>query len=153
MIFNIAIILITLLYIVILELSKNVLAGWAIAVIAAVLMLALKNTIMKSITHKSLSTCLMWLVFIAILVLNYKLTAPPFKRVPAVDNKNPEVTEEITIDQGVLTGVYNADRSVKVYAGIPYAAPPVGDLRFKEPQAPLPWDGVLACDHFGPMAM
>lgn len=52
MFFNISIILITLLYIVILELSKNVLAGWAIAVIAAVLMLALKNTIMKKITHR-----------------------------------------------------------------------------------------------------
>ena len=50
MFFNIAIILITLLYIVILELSKNVLVGWAIAVIAAVLMLALKNTIMKSLS-------------------------------------------------------------------------------------------------------
>ena len=153
MIFNIAIILITLLYIVILELSKNVLAGWAIAVIAAVLMIALKSFITKKVSKRALGTCLMWIAFLVVLALNYKLTEPPFARVPAVANKNPQVTDEITIDQGTLTGVYNEDKSVKVYAGIPYAAPPVGDLRFKEPQAPEPWEGVLACDEFGPMAM
>ena len=46
---------------------------------------------------------------------------PPYKNVPAVDNKNPDVTGVVSIAQGDLTGVYNEDHSVKVYAGIPYA--------------------------------
>ena len=87
------------------------------------------------------------------LVVNAILTKPPVKRTPAVDNKNPDVTEVVTIPQGQLTGVYNTDHSVKVYAGIPYAKAPVGELRFKEPQAPEGWEGIKAFDHFGPMAM
>jgi para-nitrobenzyl esterase len=57
------------------------------------------------------------------------------------------------IEQGLLRGVYNEDKSVRVYAGIPYAAAPVGELRFKEPQEPESWDGVKTFDKFGPMAM
>ena len=42
---------------------------------------------------------------------------------------------------------------MEVYAGIPYAKPPVGELRWREPQDPEPWEGVLAADHFAPMSM
>lgn len=41
--------------------------------------------------------------------------------------------------------------SVSVFEGIPFAAPPVGNLRFRPPRAPEPWHGVLRADHFGPM--
>ncbi len=37
-----------------------------------------------------------------------------------------------------------------VYRGVPYAAPPVGDLRWRPPQAPEAWDGVRSCDDDGP---
>ena len=90
---------------------------------------------------------------LGILIGNYVFTAPSYKNVPAVANKNPDTTSVIHVKQGDLTGVYNEDHSVKVYAGIPYAKPPVGELRFKEPQAPESWEGVRACDEFGPMAM
>ena len=43
--------------------------------------------------------------------------------------------------------------SVRSFKGIPYAAPPVGDLRWKEPQAVQNWQGVRKADHFGPRAM
>lgn len=36
-----------------------------------------------------------------------------------------------------------------LFAGIPYAKPPVGELRFRAPQRPDPWDGIRPADHFG----
>lgn len=153
MLFYVVIILITLLYLVILELSKNTILGWIIGVFVAIAMISYRGFLadkgMLGIKVKLIT----WGLFIGILCANYLLTSPPYKNVPAVDNKNPDVTEVVHVAQGDLTGVYNADHSVKVYAGIPYAKPPVGELRFKEPQAPDSWDSVRTCDAFGPMAM
>ena len=50
------------------------------------------------------------------------------------------------VAQGALEGV--ADGSVTAYLGIPFAAPPVGDLRWKAPRPPAPWSGVRKADHF-----
>ncbi len=43
-------------------------------------------------------------------------------------------------------------KAVRVYRGIPYAAPPVGDLRWKPPQPVTPWEGIRECTEFTPMA-
>jgi para-nitrobenzyl esterase len=53
----------------------------------------------------------------------------------------------VTVDAGALRGVLHD--GVVSYLGIPYAAPPVGDLRWREPQAPSKWQGVRAADQFG----
>ncbi len=42
---------------------------------------------------------------------------------------------------------------VTSFKGIPFAAPPVGDLRWRDPQPVKPWDGVKKADHFGPQCM
>ena len=42
---------------------------------------------------------------------------------------------------------------VTSWLGIPFAAPPVGDLRWRAPQAPASWSGVRAADHFGAPCM
>ena len=47
--------------------------------------------------------------------------------------------------EGVLEG------SLAVYKAIPYAAPPVGSLRWKAPQPAKAWEGVRKCDTFGPL--
>ncbi len=153
MLFTVCVVVLTVIYIAILELSKNVILGWGIGILAAVLMIAARLILKKEEKYGFKSAFIMWIVFLLVLVLNYKITSPPYKNVPAVDNKNPDVTEIVHVEQGDLTGVYNEDHSVKVYAGIPYAEAPVGDLRFKEPVEKEPWEGVLACDSFGPMAM
>ena len=153
MLFYAVIILITLLYLVILELSKNIILGWIIGVFASIAMISYRCFLADKGLLSTKVKLITWGSFIGILCANYLLTSPPYKNVPAVDNKNPDVTEVVHVAQGDLTGVYNADHSVKVYAGIPYAKPPVGELRFKEPQAPEGWDSVRACDAFGPVAM
>jgi para-nitrobenzyl esterase len=50
---------------------------------------------------------------------------------------------------GLVQGVAAGDPAVTVFKGIPYAAPPVGDLRWKAPQAPAAWTGVRKADQFG----
>lgn len=42
---------------------------------------------------------------------------------------------------------------ITVFRGIPYAAPPVGELRWRAPQPAAPWDGVRACTEFGDMCI
>ena len=48
---------------------------------------------------------------------------------------------------GKVSGVEN--NGIQVFKGIPFAAPPVGDLRWKAPQPVTPWDGVKKCVAFG----
>ena len=52
------------------------------------------------------------------------------------------------VETGDVEGV--ADGELGVFRAIPYAAPPVGDLRWKAPQPAKAWEGVRVCDKFGP---
>ena len=54
-----------------------------------------------------------------------------------------------SVESGEVAGVLEG--SLAVYKAIPYAAPPVGDLRWKAPQPAKAWEGVRVCDQFGPM--
>jgi para-nitrobenzyl esterase len=58
----------------------------------------------------------------------------------------------VRTDAGLVSGI-SAGQGVHAYLGIPYAAPPVGDLRFRPPQPARPWDGVRAADRFGTSCM
>jgi len=55
--------------------------------------------------------------------------------------------KSIKIEGGSLQGT--TEDGLRVYRGIPYAAPPVGDLRWRAPQPPPKWKGVRAADQFG----
>ena len=57
---------------------------------------------------------------------------------------------EVSITQGALRGTAT-DHGWK-FLGVPYAAPPVGELRFRPPAAPATWEGVRVADSFGPIA-
>ena len=59
----------------------------------------------------------------------------------------------LEIEGGKVQGVESSVKGVYIYKGIPFAAPPVGDLRWKEPQPVVPWEGVKVADTFGPGAM
>ncbi|MFJ2891103.1 carboxylesterase/lipase family protein [Streptomyces sp. NPDC087305] len=57
----------------------------------------------------------------------------------------------VRTEAGPVEGVPCRNRSVTVFRGIPYAAPPVGDLRWRPPQPPPRWEGTRRADRFGPM--
>ncbi|MBD0349794.1 MAG: carboxylesterase family protein [Flavisolibacter sp.] len=64
-------------------------------------------------------------------------------------NSNPV----LTIEGGQIKGVVTPTKGVIVYKGIPFAAPPVNNLRWKEPQPVVPWKGVKTADKYGAAAM
>ena len=149
--FIVGITLISILYLIVLEFSKNRVFGWCIAL--ALIAGMIVTRVLKKDRAGGFTGFLLWVAFLALLSVNLIISAPKEQRVPAFEGSKPVVTGIVSIDQGDITGVYNADRTVEIYAGIPYAKPPVGDLRWREPEAPEPFDGVRACDHYGPMAM
>ena len=68
------------------------------------------------------------------------------------DELKPDLTT-IHIKRGMISGVSNNAGDVTAFKGIPYADPPVGDLRWKAPQPVKSWQGVKKCDQFGPSPM
>ncbi len=63
------------------------------------------------------------------------------------------LTDPIKTDAGLVSGVVVTEggKEVRVYKGIPFAAPPVGDLRWRPPQPVKPWNGVLECKQYAPI--
>jgi len=61
--------------------------------------------------------------------------------------------QPLKLDSGLISGVAGNDPAVRVYRGIPFAAAPVGDLRWRAPQPVKVWTGVKAADGFGPQCV
>ena len=68
--------------------------------------------------------------------------------IPFITSAAPDV---IKIDSGQVSGTLV--NGVRVFKGIPFAAPPVGDLRWRPPQPVASWTGVRAADAFGAECM
>ena len=60
---------------------------------------------------------------------------------------------QVTVKEGVLEGLPAANQMFSVFRGVPFAAPPVGELRWRDPQPVQPWEGVRPCYKFAPLAM
>ena len=60
---------------------------------------------------------------------------------------------QVRTQSGLVEGMSSADRKVRVFEGIPFAAPPVGQLRWQAPQPVMPWDGVRKATAFGSRCM
>ncbi|MFZ0787599.1 MAG: carboxylesterase/lipase family protein [Candidatus Acidiferrales bacterium] len=59
------------------------------------------------------------------------------------------ITDPVRVEQGLLAGANGRSPDVRVYRGVPFAAPPVGDLRWKAPQPAASWTGVRQATQFG----
>ena len=75
------------------------------------------------------------LLVLPLLVLSTRLQAQPLLKTH--------------VETGDVEGVVDGD--LAIYRAIPYAAPPVGNLRWKAPQPAQAWEGVRVCDKFGPL--
>ena len=72
----------------------------------------------------------------------------PFKhKIKLTKEKTNSV--KIKTDKGDVEGVFTGDKQVIAFKGIPYAAPPVGDLRWQPPQPVAKWKHTLSAKEFG----
>jgi para-nitrobenzyl esterase len=63
------------------------------------------------------------------------------------------MSETLKIANGLLAGAFDSATGVHSYKGIPFAAPPVGELRWQPPQPPANWEGVRPATEFGSRPM
>ncbi|MDZ7815901.1 MAG: carboxylesterase/lipase family protein [Planctomycetota bacterium] len=86
----------------------------------------------------------LYFVLVAILLVSFALSSSA-EEVPARTLKDP-----IMLDSGAIKGKVNENYDgVREYLGIPYAKPPVKELRWKLPQPLDKWDGVRECTEYG----
>ncbi len=77
-----------------------------------------------------------WMIVFAIAVSSISTSAAP---------------DVVKVDGGQISGT--SANGVRIFKGIPFAAPPVGDLRWKAPQPMAAWQGVRAAGKFGASCM
>ena len=94
-----------------------------------------------------------WGALIVITSSLLSLAHPTTEPWRAVNYDNPEKTAVLRIENGDIQGVYSQDKAVEVYAGIPYAKPPIGEYRWKEPADVDNWEGVRDCSYFAAKSM
>lgn len=66
----------------------------------------------------------------------------------ALSDCSAAIPETVPTDAGLVSGV-TLTRGVRAFKGIPFGAPPIGGLRWREPQPVSPWDGVRRAEAFG----
>lgn len=66
----------------------------------------------------------------------------------AACNESDESITRVAVEGGRVEGV--VENGITVFRGIPFAAPPVGELRWCPPQPVDPWDSILRADRFAP---
>ena len=72
----------------------------------------------------------------------------PFLIQGCASQAQPAASGHVTIASGELAGT--REDGVVSFRNIPFAAPPVGDLRWQPPAAPAAWEGVRDASEFGP---
>ncbi|HEY6328661.1 MAG TPA: carboxylesterase family protein, partial [Blastocatellia bacterium] len=88
--------------------------------------------------------------------LNYLLAAPAllaFLLAIAISPAAAQVGAPVHVDGGAIEGTPRSDSGVVAFKGVPFAAPPVGDLRWQAPQPVVPWQGVRKATEFGARCM
>ena len=118
--------------------------GWAIAMTVIVgLVFVLHRLRRRSALVRLGGWLLGTVVACATIVLAYP---PPDTR--AAGGGDPAPTQQVSTREGPVRGVVNDARTVEIFAGIPYARPPIGDLRWRSPAPPEARGDVFVADRF-----
>lgn len=80
------------------------------------------------------------------------LLIPLFSEAQQAENQNA-FPVQLTIANGTIEGEFDIKTNIQSFKGIPFAQPPVGDLRWKAPQPVTNWNGVKQTKKFGPRAI
>lgn len=80
------------------------------------------------------------------------LIIPFFSKAQHAENQNA-FPVQITISNGIVEGEFDIKTNIQSFKGIPFAQPPVGDLRWKAPQPVTNWNGIKQTKKFGPRAI
>ncbi|MFV5690941.1 carboxylesterase/lipase family protein [Flavobacterium sp. LT1R49] len=80
------------------------------------------------------------------------LAIPFFSKAQHAENQNA-FPVQITTANGIIEGEFDVKTNIQSFKGIPFAQPPVGNLRWKAPQALTNWPGVKQTKKFGPRAI
>lgn len=85
-----------------------------------------------------------------VLVAGLAGAAPPIDGAGTKPEAGRSPTRALQVEGGTIRGLLEGtERDIEVYRGIPYAAPPVGGLRWKHPERVVPWQGTRDCFEFG----
>lgn len=71
----------------------------------------------------------------------------------AMAQNNNAFAVQTTVENGIIEGNYDTKTGIQTYFGVPFAKPPVGELRWKAPQPAENWKGVKQTKNFGPRPM
>src|SRR5215831_20722971 len=63
------------------------------------------------------------------------------------------ITEPVRVEQGLLAGIAGTAPEVRVFKGVPFAAAPVSELRWRAPKPAAKWSGVRNASEFAPICM
>lgn len=149
-IFPIVSVIVSLLFIFYLDLANGPIICLVLEIIVLVLTIVFR-IILRNRKFKFRMIPILSLIAANLIII--PLAKPDVSIKSAAYYSHPVETEVLELANGKIRGVYNKDKSVQIYAGIPYAKPPVGDLRWKEPQDVENWEGIRDCTHFGPKSM
>ena len=73
--------------------------------------------------------------------------------IAAFSQTNNYLAVQTTINTGVIEGNYDTKTGMQFFLGVPFAKPPVGELRWKAPQPLSNWQGIKPTKKFGPRAV
>jgi para-nitrobenzyl esterase len=71
----------------------------------------------------------------------------------SIRSRSLVIDNRVVTTNGIVEGTSETSSGIRSFKGIPFAAPPVGALRWKPPQPATSWAGVRNADQFGPRAM
>ena len=63
------------------------------------------------------------------------------------------INDPVRLENGLISGLSGSNPDVRVFKGVPFAVPPVGDLRWRAPKMAAAWDGVRKADRFSATCM